>query len=68
MSESLDPLTVDELAEILHLSPRTVARKAREGVWPHTRPAKAIMFTQKHVAQILAMGEMPARPARRRAS
>lgn len=55
------PLTVGELAALLRVCTDWVYRECRAHRLPHTRIARRIRFTEAHVQEILAAGEV--RPA-----
>lgn len=64
---SPEPLTVDELAALLHCKPITVYRRVADGTWPSSKPAGRRLFTPEHVTEILRLSEQAARPAQRTA-
>lgn len=47
-------LTVDDLARMVHRSPRTIQRWARERRIPHVKLGRATLFTQEQVHEIAA--------------
>ena len=61
-------LDVQGLAAFLGCSEATVHRKVSLRIWPHCKPARRILFTEAHVAQILSLSERPALTSRRRSA
>lgn len=57
MSESTTIYTAEELAVLLKQHVKTVQRKAKEGVYPHTRLGKEYRFTQADYEAILEAGK-----------
>ncbi|MEA5453577.1 hypothetical protein SPF06_02470 [Sinomonas sp. JGH33] len=50
--------TIAQLAELLQVDPKTVARKVQTREWPHLDLGpRTKRFTEQHVARILAMSE-----------
>jgi excisionase family DNA binding protein len=57
-------LTVDQLAQRVHRSPRTIQRWARERRIPHVKLGRATLFTEEQVTEIVAAYTVePAEPA-----
>jgi len=52
--------TVDELAELLGASTRTIRRRVGDELWPHIRTESGrILFTAEHVRLIVASFNQP---------
>lgn len=41
--------SVWEVAEMLHVSPTTVRRRANAGIWPHFHPGRAVYFNADQI-------------------
>lgn len=48
---------MDELAELFRIGKTVVYRNCRSGLWPHTKVARQLRFTEQHIAAIVALGE-----------
>lgn len=58
-----DYFTIEEVAELLHMSPSTVRRRILDHAWPSLSIAQSHYMSAEHVAAVVAMHTVDPAPA-----